>query len=265
MIHHWCTIKTNTSWMCASSEYKGTRGSRIMWPFTSQNLPSTHQFSLCLVWWLRWQRIYLQCRRPRFDPGKIPGEVFGNPLQYSSLENFMDRRAWWATVPWDLKESDTTEQLTVSPVYSLSWESNWFKLRVLFICPYQRRQCCWEFYLNSNQFAYKGLYRQSYGFSSSHVWMWDLDHKESWVPKNWCFWTMVLEKTLVSPLDCKEIKPVNPKGNQPWILFGRSDAEVEAPILWLPDVKSWLIGKDPDAGKDWRKTKRGGGNRGWDG
>ena len=162
MIHHWCTIKTNTSWMCASSEYKGMRGSRIMWPFTSQNLPSTHQFSLCLVWWLRWQRIYLQCRRPRFDPGKIPGEVFGNPLQYSSLENFMDRRAWWATVPWGLKESDTTEQLTVSPVYSLSWESNWFKLRVLFICPYQRRQCCWEFYLNSNHsFAYTDLCRQT--------------------------------------------------------------------------------------------------------
>ena len=79
--------------------------------------------------------------------------------------------------------------------------------------------------------------------------MWDLDHKEGWGPKNWCFWTVVLEKTLESPLDCKEIKPVNPKGNQPWLFIERTDAEAEAPILWPPDVKSWLIGKDPDAGK----------------
>ena len=94
---------------------------------------------------------------------------------------------------------------------------------------------------------------QSYSFSSSHVWVWDLDHKESWVLKNWCFWAMVLEKTLESPMDSKEIKPVNPKGNQPWIFTGRTDAnaEAEAPILWPPDVKSQLIGKDPDAEKDW--------------
>ena len=84
---------------------------------------------------------------------------------------------------------------------------------------------------------------QSYSFSSSHVWMWELDHKESWAPKNWCFWTAVLEKTLERPLDCKEIKPVNPQGNQSWIFIGRTDAEAEAPILWPPDVKNWLIGK----------------------
>ena len=90
-------------------------------------------------------------------------------------------------------------------------------------------------------------------FSSSHVW--ELDYKESWVPKNWCFWTVVLEKTLESPLDCKKIKPVNPKGNQSWILIGRTDAET--PILWLPDAKNWLIGKDPDAGKDWRQKEKG--------
>ena len=88
-----------------------------------------------------------------------------------------------------------------------------------------------------------------YGFSSSHVWMWELDHKESWVLKNWCFWTVVLEKTLESPLDCKEIKPVNPKGNQSWIFIGRTDAEAEAPTLWPPDVKSLLIGKTPMLGK----------------
>ena len=100
-------------------------------------------------------------------------------------------------------------------------------------------------------FTNKGLYCQSYGFSSSHVRMWKLDHKEGWVPKNWCFWTVVQEKTLESPLDYK-IKPVNPKGNQSWMFFGRTDAEAEAPIFWPPDVKTWLIKKDLDAGKDWR-------------
>ena len=95
-------------------------------------------------------------------------------------------------------------------------------------------------------------YSQSYGFSSSHVWMWELDHKEDWEWKNWCFWTVVLEKTLESPLDCKEIQPVHPNGTQPWIFIGRTDAEAEAPILWPCDAKNCLIGKDPDAGKDWR-------------
>ena len=91
---------------------------------------------------------------------------------------------------------------------------------------------------------------------SSHVWMWELDYKESWVPKNWYFWTVVLEKTLESPLDCKEIKPVNPKGNNFWIFIGRTDAEAENPILWPPNAKNWLIGKDPDAGKDWRQEEK---------
>ena len=103
----------------------------------------------------------------------------------------------------------------------------------------------------------KGTYSQSYGFSSGHVQMWELDHKEGWVPKNRCFRTVVLEKTLQSPLDCKEIKPVNPKGNQPWMFIGRTDAEAEAPILWPPDAKNWLIGKDPDAGKDWGQERKG--------
>ena len=105
-------------------------------------------------------------------------------------------------------------------------------------------------------FANKGLSSQSYGFSSSHVWMWDLDHKESWALKNWCFWTVVLEKTLESPLDCRKNKPVNPKGNQSWIFTGRTDAEAEALILWLPDAKNWLIGKDLDA-QDWRQEEKG--------
>ena len=105
-------------------------------------------------------------------------------------------------------------------------------------------------------FANKGRYSQSYGFSSSHIWMWELDHKESWVLKNWCFWTVVLEKILESPFICKEIKLVNPKGNQSRIFIGRTDAEAETPILWPPDAKNWLIWKDPDAGKDWRQEEK---------
>ena len=100
-----------------------------------------------------------------------------------------------------------------------------------------------------------GPYGQSYGLSSSHVWMWELDHKEGWAPKNWCFQTVVLEKTVESPLDCKEIKPINPKGNQLWIFVGQTDTEAEAPILWPPDGENCLIWKDPDAGKDWRQEK----------
>ena len=94
-------------------------------------------------------------------------------------------------------------------------------------------------------------------FSSSHVWMWELNYKESWAPKNWCFWTVVLEKTLESPLDCKEIKPVHPKGNQSWIFIGRTDAKAETPILWPLDKKNWLTRKDADAGKDWRQEEKG--------
>ena len=105
-------------------------------------------------------------------------------------------------------------------------------------------------------FANNGPSSQSYGFSSSHVWMWELNCKESRVPKNWSVWTVVLEKTLESPLDCKGIKPVNPKGTQS-ILTGRTDAVAETPILWPPDAKNWLIGKAPDAGKDWRQDEKG--------
>ena len=104
--------------------------------------------------------------------------------------------------------------------------------------------------------AEKSLFSQSYGFSSSHVWMWELDYKESWAPKNWCFWTVVLENTLESPLDCK-IKLVNPKGNQPYIFIGRTDAEAQAPVLWPLDAKNWLIRRYPDTEKDWRQQEKG--------
>ena len=109
-----------------------------------------------------------------------------------------------------------------------------------------------------------------YGFSTGHVWMWELDCEERWVLKNWCFWTVVLEKTLESPLDCKEIQPVHPKGNHSWMFIGRTDAKAETPILWPPDAKNWLIRKDPHAGEDWRQEGMGTSEdemdiRGWDG
>ena len=102
----------------------------------------------------------------------------------------------------------------------------------------------------------KGPSSQGYGFSSSLVWMWDFDFEEGWAPKNWCFWTVVLQKTLESPLDCKEIQPVHFKGDQPWVFFGRNDAKAETPVLWPPHVKSWLIGKHPAAGRDWGQEEK---------
>ena len=106
-----------------------------------------------------------------------------------------------------------------------------------------------------DHFANKGPSSQSYGFSSRHAWMWEWDYKEIWALKNWCFWTVVLEKTLGSLLDCKEIQPVHPKGDQSWVFIGRTDVEVETPIPWSPDGKCWLIWKDPDSGKDWGQEK----------
>ena len=112
-------------------------------------------------------------------------------------------------------------------------------------------------HIKKQTLLYWQMSSQSYGFSSSHVWMWELDHKESWVPKNWCFWIVVLEKTLESPLDCKWIQPAYPKVNQSCTFTGRTDVEAETPILRPPDAKNWLIGKDPDAGKDWSQEKKG--------
>ena len=111
--------------------------------------------------------------------------------------------------------------------------------------------------MQRHYFANKGPSHQGYGFSSGHVWLWELDCKESWGPKNWCFQTVVLEKTLESPLDCKEIQPVHPKGDQSWVFIEGTDAEAETPILWPPDVKSWLIWKDPDAWMDWGQEEKG--------
>ena len=111
--------------------------------------------------------------------------------------------------------------------------------------------------MQRHYFTNKGLSNQSYGFPSRHIWIWELDSKGNWAPKNWCFQSVVSEKNLESSLDCKEIKPVNPKGNQLRIFIGGTDAEAETPILWPPDAMNWLIGKDPDAGNNWRQKKKG--------
>ena len=125
-----------------------------------------------------------------------------------------------------------------------SWKKRYDKLR-----QYIKKQ--------RYHFADKSLFSQNYTLSSSHVQMWELYHKEGWAPKDWCFSPVVLEKTRKSLLDSKQIKPVNPKRNQPWTFVGRTDAEAEAPIFWPPIAKTWLIGKDPDAGKDWKQKEKG--------
>ena len=112
-------------------------------------------------------------------------------------------------------------------------------------------------YLGRNSMSIKMLFPFNLCFTKTFVWMWDLDCEKSWAPKNWCFWTVVLEKTLESPLDCKEMPPVHSKGDQSWVFIGRTDAKAEAPTLWPPDAKSRLIGKDPDAGKNWRQEEKG--------
>ena len=142
------------------------------------------------------------------------------------LEGLQNHCRWWLK-PWNQK--------TLAP-----WKKS-------YVQPRQHIKKQRHYFIN------KGLSSQSYGFSSSHVWIWELDYKKSWVLKNWCFWTVLLEKTLESPLDCKEIQPVNPKGNQSWISIRRTDGEAETLILWPPNVKNWLIEKDTDAGKDWRR------------
>ena len=106
-------------------------------------------------------------------------------------------------------------------------------------------------------FANKDPSSQGYGFSCGHVWMWELDYEEGWAPKNWCFWTVVLKKTLESPLDCKEIEPVHSEGDQPWDFFGGNDAKAETPVLWPPHAKSWLIGKYSNSGRDWGQEEKG--------
>ena len=163
------------------------------------------------------------CQKDRETMETVTDFIFGG------LQN----HCWWWLQPWNYK--------TVAP-----WKQSYDQRRQQINIKKER-----------NYFADKGMSSQSYGSSRSLVRMWELDYKGSWAPKNWCFWTVVLEKTLESPLDCKEIQPVNPKGNQSLIFIGRTVAEAETPTLWPPDVKNWLIGKDPDAGQDWRQEEMG--------
>ena len=150
--------------------------------------------------------------------------------QWQTLFLGLQNHCWWWLQPWNLK--------TLAP-----WKKSYDQPR-----QHIKKQ--------RHYFANKGLSCQSYGFSRSHVWMWELDYKESWAPKNWCFWTVVLEKTLESPLDYKETQAVYSKWNQSWIFIGRADAEAETPILWSPDAKNWLIRRDSGAGKDWRQEEK---------
>ena len=162
---------------------------------------------------------------------------------------------------WEI-DGETMETVTD---YFLGLQNNFrWNLKVPAPCKKSYDQHRKHIKKQRHYFIDKGLSSQSYSFSSGHVWMWKLDYKESWVPKNWCFWTVLLEKTLESPLDCKEIQPVHPKGTQSWVFIRRTDAEAETPILWPLDVKSWFIEKDPDAGE---RSKVGGeeDDRGWDG
>ena len=210
--------------------------------------------SLCLlpkikashIKWKQWHTIFLGVKitwRRKWQPTPVllPGRSHG----------------WRKLVgcsPWGHKELDTTEWLHFQN--HCRWLLQPWNLKMLALwkkCYNQPRQ-----HINKKRhyFANTVPSSQSSGFSSSHVWVWELDYKESWASKNWCFWTVVLKKTLESPLDSKEIQPVHPKGNQSWIFIGRTDAEAETPILWPPD-ENWLIWKDPDAGKDWRYEEKG--------
>ena len=173
------------------------------------------------------------------------GEGNGNPLQCSCLENPRDGGAWWAAVS-GVSQSQTR----------LKWLSSSSSSSHLYVFLFQ---VFWLFF----DWVIYYFDTQLYELSSGHVWMWELDCKESWVLKNWCFWIVVLEKTLASPLDCKEIQAVHPKGDQSWVFIGRTDAEAETPILWPPHGKSWLIGKDSDAGRVWGQEEKGTTEDGW--
>ena len=149
---------------------------------------------------------------------------------------------------------DRTVLMLPKSAWSVWWTEYLWLLKIHILKPNPQDDSIWRCDLWG---AVRFRWGDEDGFSSSHVWIRELDRKKGWTPKNWCFLTVVLEKTLESSLDCKKIKPVNPKGNQPWIFIGRTDAEAEAPTLWSPDVKNWLIGKDPDTRKDWGQEEKG--------
>ena len=217
-----------------------------------------------------------ELKRCGFDPWVWnPGGGNGNPLQYSFLEISMDRRAWWATVNGVAKswtQLSTTHTQAINRIIKYTHvefgvgnhSPNLFlgskitadgdcshEIKISFLTPWKESydQPTWHIKKQRHYFANKGPPSQGYGFSSSHVWMWELDYKESWAQKNWCFWIVVLEKTLESPLDCKEIQPVHPKGDQSWVFIGRTDVKAaDVAVFWPLDEKSCLIWNDPDVG-----------------
>ena len=151
---------------------------------------------------------------------------------------------------------------TVQILFSWGPKSLWvvntpMKLKTLAPWKNSYDKARWHIQKQRHHFADKGLSSQGYGFSSGHIWMWELDCEEGWTLKNWCFWSVVLEKTLEGPLDCKEIQPVHSEGDQPWDFFGRNDAKAETPVLWPPHAKCWLTGKDFDAGRNWGQEEKG--------
>ena len=190
--------------------------------------------------------------------GRTDAEAEAPILWPPDVKNWLTGKDSDAGKDWGQEEKGTTEDEMIGWHHWLDgwiWKSSgsqWWtgKPSVLQSMGSWRVRHDWATELNWTELS------QSYGFSNSPVWMWELDYKESWAPKSW-FWTVVLEKTLESPLDCKEIQPVHLKGNQSWIFIGRTDAEAETLILWPLDVKNWLIWKDPDAGKEWRLEEKG--------
>ena len=186
-------------------------------------------------------------------------------LETNSLSNIWFSNMLWGTKVFNFYEAQFIDYIFGCLCFWCHIEESTAKFKVMKIYFYI---FLWVLSLKfkplqRHYFANKGPSSQGYGFSSGHVWMWELNYKESWVQKNWCFWTVMLEKTLKSSLACKEIQPVHPKEDQSWVFIGRTDVEVETPILWPPDVKSWLIWKDPDAGKDWGQEEKGMTEDGW--
>ena len=216
----------------------------------------------------------LKLLKRSWTPGTEGPCYFGTGYAWSQLE------PWWLLNRSRGTITEFTSYISQNCQALIYWNARgtWYAGELHFLLswgkPCSFKSYCWSsteepicpfFCCSKESIVNKVPYSQSYSFSSSHIWMWELDHKEDWVPKNWCFWTVVLEKTPESPLDCKEIKPVNPKGNQSWIFIGRTDDEAEAPILSPPESKSWLTRKSPDARKDWRQEEKGMTEDGMDG
>ena len=225
------------------------------WKFLEVTLPEPPEW--LIPTWQGICAVTLQLRDPR-----VLGMSFCEP-QFSHISTLALKKLHECLVSQWMNHSPSTEAMSCNLARRVHWRHHAL-IQITFshflsskLSAYSlERKLRLHIKKQRHYFVSKSPSSQGYGFSSSHVWMWELDYKESWAPKNWCFWTVVLENTLESPLDCAEIQPVCPK-DQSWILIGRTDVEAEAPILWPPDAKSWFIWKDPGAGKDWRREEEG--------